>query len=114
MPGHQQDWSLGVRYGKKKTLYGFISAIPVTVRVKQQKVNMVEINFLCVRKELRNKGLGPVLIKEIKRRANTKSIWQAVYTAGVLVHKYIAKATYYHRSLNAKKLVEIGFNTLPP
>ena len=74
---------------------------------------MVEINFLCVKKQLRNKGLGPVLIQEIKRRANTHSIWQAVYTAGVLVHKYIAKATYYHRSLNAKKLVEIGFNTLP-
>ena len=74
---------------------------------------MVEINFLCVKKQLRNKGLGPVLIQEIKRRANTHSIWQAVYTAGVLVHKDIAKATYYHRSLNAKKLVEIGFNTLP-
>ena len=30
------------------------------------------------------------------------------------MHKYVAKATYYHRSLNAKKLVEIGFNNLPP
>ena len=75
VPGYQQDWFLGVRYGKKKTLYGFISAIPVTMNVKDQKVKMVEINFLCVKKQLRSKGLGPVLIQEIRRRANVNSIW---------------------------------------
>jgi glycylpeptide N-tetradecanoyltransferase len=32
----------------------------------------------------------------------------------VVVPKPIATATYWHRSLNPKKLVEIGFNALPP
>jgi glycylpeptide N-tetradecanoyltransferase len=34
VPGQQPEWLLGVRYGKKKVLYGFISAIPVSVVVK--------------------------------------------------------------------------------
>lgn len=31
---------------------------------------MVEINFLCVHKKLRDKRLAPLLIKEITRRVN--------------------------------------------
>lgn len=31
---------------------------------------MVEINFLCVHKVLRDKRLAPVLIQEITRRVN--------------------------------------------
>ena len=34
VPGQQPDWLLGVRYGKKRSLYGFISAIPVSVQAK--------------------------------------------------------------------------------
>lgn len=44
-----------------------------------------EINFLCAHKKLRNKRLAPVLIKEVTRRVNLKGIWQAVYTAGVVI-----------------------------
>ena len=48
---------------------------------------MVEINFLCVHKKLRSKRLAPVLIREITRRVNCKGIFQAVYTAGVVLPK---------------------------
>ena len=75
---------------------------------------MVEINFLCVHKKLRSKRLGPVLIKEITRRVNLRNIWQAVYTAGVVLPKPVSKNRYWHRSLNPKKLIEIGFSRLPP
>lgn len=75
---------------------------------------MAEINYLCVHKKLREKRLAPVLIKEITRRVNLTNTWQAIYTAGVVVPKPIATANYWHRSLNPKKLVEIGFNSLPP
>ena len=68
---------------------------------------MAEINFLCVNKKLRNNRLAPVLIKEITRRVNLKDIWQAVYTAGVVVPTPISKARYYHRSLKPKKLIEV-------
>lgn len=57
--------------------------------------------------------MAPVIIKEITRRVNLCNVWQAVYTAGVVIPKPIATATYLHRSLNAKKLIEVGFSALP-
>lgn len=48
---------------------------------------MVEINFLCVHKKLRSKRMAPVLIREITRRVNLQGIFQAVYTAGVVLPK---------------------------
>ena len=55
---------------------------------------MVEINFLCVHKKLRSKRVAPVLIKEITRRVNREGIFQAVYTAGVLLPKPISVCRY--------------------
>jgi glycylpeptide N-tetradecanoyltransferase len=51
---------------------------------------MCEINFLCVHKKLRSKRLAPVLIKEVTRRVNLRGIFQAVYTAGVLLPKPVS------------------------
>lgn len=48
---------------------------------------MVEINFLCVHKKLRSKRVAPVLIREITRRVHLEGIFQAVYTAGVVLPK---------------------------
>lgn len=73
---------------------------------------MVEINFLCVHKKLRSKRVAPVLIREITRRVNLMGIFQAVYTAGVVLPKPIATCRYWHRSLNPKKLIEIKFSHL--
>lgn len=73
---------------------------------------MVEINFLCVHKKLRSKRVAPVLIREITRRVNLMGIFQAVYTAGVVLPKPIATCRYWHRSLNPKKLIDIKFSHL--
>lgn len=51
---------------------------------------MVEINFLCVHKKLRSKRVAPVLIREITRRVNLEGIFQAVYTAGVVLPKPVS------------------------
>lgn len=72
----------------------------------------MEINFLCVHKKLRSKRLAPVLIKEITRRVNLTGVWQALYTAGVFIPKPVSTCRYYHRSLNPKKLIEVGFSSL--
>ena len=72
------------------------------------------MNFLCVHKKIRSKRLAPVLIKEITRRVNRNDGWQAIYTAGVNVPTPITEATYYHRALNPKKLVDIDFARVPP
>lgn len=102
---------------------------------------MVEINFLCVHKKLRSKRVAPVLIREITRRVNLEGIFQAVYTAGVVLPKPVSTCRcdiyfsnmihtnmllyshprfllrpaclrYWHRSLNPRKLVEVKFSHL--
>ena len=55
---------------------------------------MVEINFLCVHKKLRSKRVAPVLIREITRRVHMKGIFQAVYTAGVVLPKPVSTCRY--------------------
>lgn len=72
----------------------------------------MEINFLCVHKKLRSKRVAPVLIREITRRVNLNGIFQAVYTAGVVLPKPISTCRYWHRSLNPKKLIETRFSHL--
>ena len=113
-PGYTKDFHLGVRSSKSGKLMAFITAVPADVRAYDKTVKMVEINFLCVHKKLRSKRLAPVLIKEITRRVNLTGVFQAVYTAGVVLPVPVASCRYYHRSLNPKKLVEIGFSRLAP
>lgn len=105
------DWHVGVRVAKSGLLVGFISAIPGHVRIYDKIQSIVEINFLCVHKKLRSKRVAPVLIREITRRVNLTGIFQAVYTAGVVLPKPIATCRYWHRSLNPKKLIQVSHPT---
>uniref|UniRef100_A0A182M789 Glycylpeptide N-tetradecanoyltransferase n=1 Tax=Anopheles culicifacies TaxID=139723 RepID=A0A182M789_9DIPT len=111
-PGWKREWHCGVRVVKSSRLVGFISAIPGTLNVHRKEQRMVEINFLCVHKKLRSKRLAPVLIREITRRVNLTGIFQAVYTAGVVLPKPVSSCRYWHRSLNPKKLIEVKFSYL--
>eukprot|EP01117_Protostelium_nocturnum_P004656 TRINITY_DN1686_c0_g1_i2.p1 TRINITY_DN1686_c0_g1~~TRINITY_DN1686_c0_g1_i2.p1 ORF type:complete len:330 (+),score=65.70 TRINITY_DN1686_c0_g1_i2:498-1487(+) len=113
-PGYLKLWHIGVRVSQTQKLMGFITAIPANMTVYQKTIKMVEINFLCVHKRLRDKRLAPVLIKEITRRVNLQDIYQAAYTAGRVIPKPVARCRYYHRSLNPKKLINVGFSHLPP
>lgn len=113
-PGWRKEWHLGVRTVASKRLVAFISAIPSVICIKGQRLKVVEINFLCIHKKLRNKRLAPLLIKEITRRVNQRGIFQAVYTAGVFLPRPVARCRYYHRSLNPKKLIQVGFSRLAP
>ncbi|CRH04009.1 glycylpeptide N-tetradecanoyltransferase, putative [Plasmodium relictum] len=113
-PNYVKNWHIGVKYDVANKLIGFISAIPIDICINKKIVKMAEVNFLCVHKNLRSKRLAPVLIKEITRRINLENIWQAIYTAGVYLPKPLSDARYFHRSINVKKLIEIGFSSLNP
>lgn len=107
-PGWRKEWHVGVRIIKSGRLVGFISAIPGNVKIYDKLQKIVEINFLCVHKKLRSKRVAPVLIREITRRVNLTGIFQAVYTAGVVLPKPVSTSRYWHRSLNPKKLIEVS------
>lgn len=109
--GWNSKWHCGVRARSGK-LVAFIAAIPATIRVYDKTVQMVEINFLCVHKKLRSKRLAPVLIREITRRVNQAGIFQATFTAGIVIPKPVGACRYWHRSLNPKKLIESKFSHL--
>jgi len=112
-PGYHKEWHIGVRVVATKKLVAFISGVPVTLRVRQNVINVTEINYLCVHKRLRSKRLAPVLIKEVTRQTHLKGVFQAIYTAGVVIPTPVATCRYFHRSLNVPKLVDIGFCYVP-
>lgn len=113
-PGWTKEWHIGVRATASRKLVAFISAIPVSLRVRKKVLKASEVNFLCVHKKLRSKRLAPVLIKEVTRRCYIVGVFQAIYTAGVVLPTPVATCRYYHRSLDWQKLSEIGFSHLPP
>lgn len=111
-PGYFPSWHIGVRAKGSKKLVAFITGIPARIRAHEAVVAMAEVNFLCVHKKLRSKRLAPVLIKEVTRRVHLQDVWQAAYTAGVVLPTPIATCQYWHRPLNPKKLIDVGFSRL--
>ncbi|KAI0341836.1 N-myristoyl transferase [Trametopsis cervina] len=112
-PGYHKAWHVGVRVASNKKLVAFISAVPITLRVRENTLNASEVNFLCIHKKLRSKRLAPVLIKEVTRRCNIKGVFQALYTAGILLPTPVATCKYHHRCLNVPKLVNVQFTHVP-
>ncbi|KAI0041127.1 N-myristoyl transferase [Auriscalpium vulgare] len=112
-PGYHKEWHVGVRVSSNKKLVAFISGVPITLRVRNHTVHASEINYLCIHKKLRAKRLAPVLIKEVTRQCNLKGIFQAIYTAGVVLPTPVSTCRYYHRTLNVPKLVDVKFTYVP-
>ncbi|KAG9012991.1 glycylpeptide N-tetradecanoyltransferase [Tulasnella sp. JGI-2019a] len=112
-PGFHKEWHVGVRGQPKNKLVAFISGIPIHLRVRDHVLDTVEINYLCVHKKLRSKRLAPVLIKEVTRQCHLKGIFQAIYTAGVVLPTPVSTCRYYHRTLNLPKLADIKFTHIP-
>lgn len=112
-PGYDKTWHVGVRVVATQKLVAFISGIPHELRVREKSFHSTEINFLCVHKKLRAKRLAPVLIKEVTRRCHLAGIFQAIYTVGAVLPTPMSCARYYHRSINAEKLLSIGFAAVP-
>jgi glycylpeptide N-tetradecanoyltransferase len=112
-PGWKKEWHVGVRASQSKKLVGFISAVPLELRVRENVIKASEVNFLCIHKKLRSKRLAPVLIKEITRRCNLEGVFQAIYTGGIVLPTPVSTCRYYHRALDWQKLYEVGFSPLP-
>ncbi|KAJ6623557.1 N-myristoyl transferase [Mycena sp. CBHHK59/15] len=112
-PGYFKEWHVGVRVSSNKKLVAFISGVPITLRVRGKVFTASEINYLCIHKKLRAKRLAPVLIKEVTRQVHLQGIFQAIYTAGVVIPTPISVCRYYHRALNVPKLLDVQFTFVP-
>jgi glycylpeptide N-tetradecanoyltransferase len=90
-------------------LIGFICGKKVNMILNGEKQIMAEIDFLCIKKDNRNKKLCPTLINNIKQKFNNIGIYNAIFTSE---HNYPNKIThcdYYIRFINIKKLYDIGY-----
>ncbi len=112
-PGWKKEWHVGVRATKSQKLVAFISGVPQDLRVRNKVLKVTEINYLTIHKKVRSKRLSPVLIKEITRRCYLNNVYQAIYTAGVVLPTPISTSRYFHRSLDWPKLHDVGFSPLP-
>lgn len=112
-PNLNKDLHLGVRAIGKTKVLGFLAGIPTKINVNGKTMKTVYINFLVVHKKLRHKKLTPMLVKEIARRIKATNYWSATYTSGHVISPPYAQSQYFHRQLNVKKNVEVGYAPLP-
>ena len=90
-------------------LIGFICGKKINMILHGEQKIMAEIDFLCVKKDNRNKKLCPTLINNIRQKFNNIGIHDAIFTSE---HNYPNKIThcdYYIRFINIKKLYDIGY-----
>ncbi|XP_053197664.1 glycylpeptide N-tetradecanoyltransferase 2-like [Scomber japonicus] len=108
-PNWLAEWHCGVRVDTNKKLVGFIAAVPADVRMYETEKRMVQVKLLCVHKKLRLKRMTPVLIRELTRRVNQQDLYQAVYTAPLVLPTPVSSCRYWHRPLNFRKLMEVNY-----
>ena len=99
-------FNVGVKVNGR--IVGSIIGTPMRIRVRQNVISVLSINFLCVHQKLRGKRLAPVLIKEISIRARHDGIMYAIYTGPRDLHTSICDVRYYHRPLDMPRLIQCG------
>lgn len=110
-PGYNKNLHLGLLYKTSSGVFliGFITGIKLNVCINDKVNELVGINYLSVHKELRNKNLAPLLIKEISRRSVLLNLEVALYTVGKKITKPFSKSYYKNIFLNIPKLKECKF-----
>ena len=105
-------WHVCIRENKK--IVGYISGTEIFMRVKNDVKKVIQINFLCIDENIRSKRFAPLLISEIRRIANTRGIYEAVFTAVHDIPGSITTAKYWHRLIDVKRLNQALFSNADP
>jgi glycylpeptide N-tetradecanoyltransferase len=90
-------------------IVGLITGVFCDLVIGDQTVKLVDVNFLCLHNKLRQKGFAPLLIQEITRRTVLKGIHVATHTGSRNIFSALGETKYYHRPLQYKRLVKLGF-----
>jgi glycylpeptide N-tetradecanoyltransferase len=112
-PGAIAEWIFGVRT-KTGALAGFISGVPMTIRLAADVQPWAAVNFLCVHPKLRTKNMASALIKELARRVRISNVFRAVFSGAKLPSKSFCQSFYHHRPLNLRRVNESGFYPIDP
>lgn len=90
-------------------LAGIIAGRVVKTQVNRHKLDMGEVDLMCIHPKLRSKRLCTVLIKELTRRYQLNGYNSATYTSYRHVAKPLCTVNNYHRAINLKILLESEF-----
>src|SRR6056300_992939 len=106
VPGHQ---NICINDKHTQKLIGLISLTPFNMKLNDKEAKSVQVNFLCVHKDYRNRKLVGYLVTEAKRISEGKNRNQSIATIHSSIPGSILKATYWHRLINVAKLSKCGF-----
>ena len=110
-PTYFQNMFLFVKY--KEKVVGSIIGTPANISIFDKLDIIIDTSFLCISKKIREKSLASIMIKELLRRMYFNNVQFGYYTTHLLLPNILTCATYYHRPINIKKLVNIDFISKP-
>jgi glycylpeptide N-tetradecanoyltransferase len=90
-------------------LIGFISSRYIKISLNKNIEDLVEIDFLCIKKNTRNNKLCPILIQEITRLSNLDGVFEAIFTSENRYYNQLSRVKYYSRMINIKHLYDIKY-----
>ena len=95
-----QQKIVGIIIGKRKKL-----------QMEDQEFSLIDVNFLCLIKKLRNLHLAPFLIGVLTKETVTRlNVSLAYYTIGARINSpCFGKKQMYHRPIHINQLVKGGF-----
>ena len=101
----EKEFALKLEY--EGEMVAFVLAVDHLIFQKKldKKTEIVGINFLCIEKRFRKKGLAPVIIRKITEICNSKGIYSSIFTAGTKLPKIYKSASYYHSTFQKDGLV---------
>jgi len=95
-------------------LIGFICGKKINLFINKKETIISEIDFLCIKKDYRNKKLCPILLNKLKEEFNKIGIYNAIFTSEHKYQNQITHSNYYIRLINPKYLYEIEYiNSIP-
>jgi glycylpeptide N-tetradecanoyltransferase len=94
-PDAHTEWIFGVRT-KSGLLAGFISGVPITIRLADDVQPWAAVNFLCVHARLRSKNMASVLISELTRRVRVSHVCRALFSGTGLPSRPFCQSFYHH------------------
>lgn len=109
-----KELCIGV-YINEKVLVGLICGMKKRYQINRNEVGLLEVEFLAVSKKFKGKGLGKMLIKELRNRAVGKGIQVGMYSSSKKNKKgrELYRERKYYRAMNIKKLLRTGYCEIP-
>jgi len=95
----------------KSDIVGLIVGKKKLIQIEQQEFSVIDVNFLCLKKKLRNISLAPFMIAVLTKESLTRlNISLAHYTISARINSpCFGKKQLYHRPINIAHLVNSGF-----